>query len=61
MWVNTVILPFYFVGNSKSAYDEVVHLFYGFWQSYSTPKPYYWLDKYDIKDAPNRKVQRMME
>uniref|UniRef100_A0A069DV41 DnaJ homolog subfamily C member 21 n=1 Tax=Panstrongylus megistus TaxID=65343 RepID=A0A069DV41_9HEMI len=48
-------------GNSKSSYEEVVHPFYSYWQSYSTKKPYSWLDKYDIRDAPNRRVLRLME
>ena len=49
------------VGNSQSDYDDVVHAFYAFWQSYFTRKPYYWVDKYDLRDAPNRRVQRLME
>ena len=48
-------------GNSKSSYEEVVHPFYAHWQSYSTKKTYSWLDQYDIRQAPNRKVLRLME
>lgn len=48
-------------GNSQSDYDTVVHAFYSCWQSYFTRKPYYWVDKYDLRDAPNRRVQRLME
>ncbi|XP_073996505.1 dnaJ homolog subfamily C member 21 [Rhodnius prolixus] len=48
-------------GDSKSCYEKVVHPFYSYWQSYSTKKPYSWLDKYNIRDAPNRKVLRLME
>uniref|UniRef100_A0A0N5ANT7 DnaJ homolog subfamily C member 21 n=1 Tax=Syphacia muris TaxID=451379 RepID=A0A0N5ANT7_9BILA len=42
-------------GDSQSDYDTVVGPFYGFWQSFSTARPYYWISKYDIKDAVNSK------
>lgn len=48
-------------GTSLSNYEEVVQPFYAHWQSYSTLKSYVWLDKYDLREAPNRKVQRLME
>lgn len=38
-----------------------VHLFYSYWQSFSTAKSYAWEDKHVLKHAPNRRVQRMME
>lgn len=48
-------------GTSLSDYDEVVQPFYAHWQSYSTLKSYVWLDRYDLREAPNRRVQRLME
>lgn len=48
-------------GNSKSSYEDVVHPFYAYWQSYSTKKSYAWLDPYDIRDAPNRRIVRAVE
>lgn len=48
-------------GDSKSSYEDVVHPFYAYWQSYSTKKSYAWLDPYNIKDAPNRRVVRAAE
>ncbi|XP_068732512.1 dnaJ homolog subfamily C member 21-like [Montipora capricornis] len=48
-------------GTSLSDYDEVVQPFYAHWQSYSTVKSYVWLDRYDLREAPNRRVQRLME
>ena len=48
-------------GTSSSDYEEVVQPFYAYWQSYSTLKSYVWLDKYDLREAPNRRVQRLME
>lgn len=48
-------------GTSSSDYEEVVQPFYAFWQSYSTFKTYVWLEKYNIREAPNRRVQRLME
>ena len=48
-------------GTSSSDYEEVVQPFYAYWQSYATLKSYVWVEKYDIRDAPNRRVQRLME
>lgn len=48
-------------GTSSSEYEEVVQPFYAYWQSYATLKSYVWVEKYDIRDAPNRRVQRLME
>lgn len=48
-------------GTSTSDYEEVVQPFYAHWQSYSTLKSYVWLEKYDLREAPNRRVQRLME
>uniref|UniRef100_T1IJ97 DnaJ homolog subfamily C member 21 n=1 Tax=Strigamia maritima TaxID=126957 RepID=T1IJ97_STRMM len=48
-------------GASDSSYDEVVHNFYAYWQSYSTKTSYAWLFKYDIRDAPSRRVMKLME
>lgn len=42
-------------GDSQSDYDTVVGPFYGFWQSFSTIRPYYWISKYDIRTAINSK------
>ncbi|XP_031844006.1 dnaJ homolog subfamily C member 21 [Nomia melanderi] len=48
-------------GDSQSSYEKVVHNFYAYWQSYSTKKSFAWLDPYDIRDAPNRRVGRLIE
>ncbi|KZC04283.1 DnaJ like protein subfamily C member 21 [Dufourea novaeangliae] len=48
-------------GDSQSSYEEVVHNFYAYWQSYSTKRSFAWLDPYDIRDAPNRRVVRLIE
>ena len=48
-------------GTSSSDYEEVVQPFYAYWQSYSTQKSFVWLEKYNIREAPNRRVQRLME
>lgn len=48
-------------GNSQSDYDEVVGLFYGFWESFCTSRSYVWVEKYDTREAPNRRVRRLME
>lgn len=48
-------------GKSDSPYEEVVAPFYGYWSGYSTRKNFAWLDKYDTRDAPNRKVAKLIE
>lgn len=48
-------------GTSSSDFEEVVQPFYAHWQSYSTLKSYSWLEQYNIREAPNRRVQRLME
>ena len=35
--------------------------FYAFFMVYATPRTYSWLDKYDIRQAENRRVSRLME
>lgn len=47
-------------GDSTSPY-EVVNKFYGYWMSFSTKKSYSWLYEYDIKEAENRRILRLME
>ena len=48
-------------GNSLSDYDEVVKKFYSYWLGYCTKKSYVWKEKYDLRQAPNRPTQRLME
>ncbi|XP_012561393.2 dnaJ homolog subfamily C member 21 [Hydra vulgaris] len=48
-------------GNSLSDYDDVVKLFYSYWLGYCTKKSYVWKEKYDLRQAPNRPTQRLME
>ncbi|KAG1678338.1 DnaJ subfamily C member 21 [Nymphon striatum] len=48
-------------GISTSSYEEVVHPFYAYWLSYCTLKSFVWVEKYDTREAPNRRVSRLME
>ncbi|XP_071489781.1 dnaJ homolog subfamily C member 21-like [Diadema antillarum] len=48
-------------GDSQSDYDEVVRPFYAHWQSYRTARSFVWAEEYDTRDAPNRRVARLME
>jgi len=48
-------------GNSQSSYEDVVHNFYAYWQSYNTKKSYSWLDPYDTRNIPNRRIFRLVE
>ncbi|KFM83608.1 DnaJ-like protein subfamily C member 21, partial [Stegodyphus mimosarum] len=52
-------------GYSYSSYDDVVHNFYAYWQSYCTSKSYSWVDKFDLyearKSGVGRQIIRAME
>lgn len=48
-------------GKSDSPYDAVVKPFYDYWENYFTAKSYVWVEKYDTREAPDRRVRRIME
>ncbi|XP_030832728.1 dnaJ homolog subfamily C member 21 isoform X1 [Strongylocentrotus purpuratus] len=48
-------------GESQSSYEEVVHVFYAYWQSYRTSRSYVWVEEFDTREAPNRRVARLIE
>ncbi|KAJ6255922.1 hypothetical protein Dda_9381 [Drechslerella dactyloides] len=48
-------------GNSKSDYQDYVRPFYAVWTGFSTAKSFAWEDKYRYRDAPDRRVKRLME
>uniref|UniRef100_A0A915PC95 J domain-containing protein n=1 Tax=Setaria digitata TaxID=48799 RepID=A0A915PC95_9BILA len=48
-------------GDQNSIYDDVVGPFYAFWGSFCTVRSFVWMDKFDIREAPNRRVVRAME
>ncbi|XP_026209497.1 dnaJ homolog subfamily C member 21 isoform X2 [Anabas testudineus] len=48
-------------GDSESDYDTVVHMFYGYWQSFCTHKNFAWKEEYDTRQASNRWEKRAME
>lgn len=39
----------------------MVHLFYGYWQSFCTRKNFAWKEEYDTRQASNRWEKRAME
>jgi len=47
-------------GNMDSP-DEVWQEFYAFFSCYVTTRTYSWLDKYDTRQAENRRISRLME
>jgi len=57
---NEDFIPMPIFGDSFSDYDEVVHVFYSRWQSYSTKFSYVWVEKYDVTQAPSRRHARMI-
>ncbi|XP_054612421.1 dnaJ homolog subfamily C member 21 [Dunckerocampus dactyliophorus] len=48
-------------GDSQSDYDTVVHVFYGYWQSFCTRKNFAWKEEYDTRQGSNRWEKRAME
>jgi len=48
-------------GRSDSDYTDIVRPFYNFWCGFNTHKPFGWLDEYDIRQAPNRRIVKLME
>ncbi|XP_077479224.1 dnaJ homolog subfamily C member 21 [Stigmatopora argus] len=48
-------------GDSQSNYDTVVHVFYGYWQSFCTCKNFAWKEEYDTRQGSNRWEKRAME
>ncbi|WFD33003.1 hypothetical protein MSPP1_004060 [Malassezia sp. CBS 17886] len=48
-------------GRAATAYATGVRSFYQFWTSFSSRKSFVWKDKYDLRDAPDRRTRRLME
>src|SRR5699024_11109549 len=48
-------------GSANSDYDTVVGPFYAYWQSYCTSRPFMYLQAYDIRQAENRRIARLIE
>ncbi|KAL3082209.1 hypothetical protein niasHT_037847 [Heterodera trifolii] len=48
-------------GKATSDYDTVVAPFYGFWLDFTTQRSFAWLDKWDLRQAPDRPTARAME
>lgn len=40
---------------------QIVGPFYSFWCDFSTLRSFAWLDKWNLRDAPNRPTARAME
>ena len=47
-------------GDANSS-EEVWQEFYAFFSCYTTTRTYTWLDKYDTREAENRRISRLME
>ncbi|KAK6504573.1 hypothetical protein TWF481_006512 [Arthrobotrys musiformis] len=56
-------VPFFYpsFGNSKSDYQDDVKTFYTAWTGFSTMKSFAWEDRYRYRDAPDRRIKRLME
>ncbi|KNE60183.1 hypothetical protein AMAG_05602 [Allomyces macrogynus ATCC 38327] len=47
-------------GDTK-ADKATVDLFYGLWDGFATVKSFSWRDKWDLRNAPDRRIRRLME
>ncbi|KAJ3363309.1 hypothetical protein GGF31_001005 [Allomyces arbusculus] len=47
-------------GDAK-ADKATVDLFYGLWDGFATVKSFSWRDKWDLRNAPDRRIRRLME
>ncbi|EGD79218.1 hypothetical protein PTSG_12963 [Salpingoeca rosetta] len=48
-------------GDSRSNVQKVVRPFYKHWDAFTTRRHFHSCDKWDLRDAPNRRVRRLME
>ncbi|CAM9196423.1 unnamed protein product [Discosporangium mesarthrocarpum] len=48
------------MGNHDSPYAQAADM-YSFWESFVTKLTFGWVDEYNLSEAPNRKVRRLME
>ncbi|XP_059620033.1 dnaJ homolog subfamily C member 21 [Phlebotomus argentipes] len=48
-------------GTSESDYEEFVHPFYAFWQSFCTKKSYAWLSPHNIHEIRDRRILKAVE
>ncbi|KAI9462149.1 hypothetical protein F5148DRAFT_982880 [Russula earlei] len=46
---------------SKERPSEAARLFYNFWLNFSTAKEFFWSDQWNVSEAPDRQVRRLME
>ncbi|KAK4523925.1 hypothetical protein GAYE_SCF00G1823 [Galdieria yellowstonensis] len=47
-------------GRSDSSWEDVSK-FYSYWENFQTKKPFAFVDKWNLNDAPNREIRRAME
>lgn len=47
-------------GRSDSSWEDV-NKFYSYWENFQTRKPFAFVDKWNLNDAPNREIRRAME
>ena len=47
-------------GNAQSSKEEV-YAFYKHWETFTTGKQFAYVDEYDPRQAPNRRIKRLIE
>lgn len=45
----------------SSASDAAVKAFYGYWENFNSKMTFAWCDEYDVAEAPNRAIRRLIE
>ena len=46
---------------SQENKEHAARYFYNWWLSFSTAKDFSWCDHFDVTDAPDRRIRRLME
>ncbi|KAI0249867.1 DnaJ domain-containing protein [Lactifluus subvellereus] len=49
------------MASSKERPSEAARLFYNFWLNFATDKEFAWCDQWNVSEAPDRQIRRMME
>jgi DnaJ family protein A protein 5 len=47
-------------GDARAS-KEQVYAFYKYWEGFSTIKQFAYVDEYDARQAPNRRIKRLIE
>lgn len=60
-WALREPIPWPDFGGKDDDYEHVVRPFYTTWASFTTQKTFSWMESYNLNDAPDRRIRRLME